>query len=64
MKTEHFALNDIQHEPTDEQLEALMNAVADEANQRAEEARQALMQPLREEIAATKLLWRTPCTRA
>ena len=52
MQNEHFDLNDIQHEPSDAQLESLMNSVALEANQRAELAREALMQRLREDIAA------------
>ena len=52
MHSEHFDLNDIQHEPTDAQLEALMNSVATEANRRAEVAKEALMQRLRDEIAA------------
>lgn len=52
MQSEHFDLNDIQHEPTDAQLEALMNAVATEASRRAEVAKEALMQRLRDEIAA------------
>jgi len=52
MQSEHFDLNDIQHEPTDAQLEALMNSVATEANRRAEVAKGALMQRLRDEIAA------------
>lgn len=52
MPNEHFDLNDIQHEPTDAQLESLMNSVATEANRRAELAREALMQRLRDDIAA------------
>ncbi|MBI4756757.1 MAG: hypothetical protein HY778_15340 [Betaproteobacteria bacterium] len=52
MPTERFDLNDIQHEPTDAQLESLMAAVAAEARRRATQARQELMQRLREEIAA------------
>ncbi len=36
MQTAQFDLNDIEHEPSDEQLEALMNAVAIEANRRDE----------------------------
>ncbi len=52
MQNEHFDLNDIQHEPSDAQLESLMNSVALETNQRAELARAALMQRLREDIAA------------
>jgi hypothetical protein len=50
MQSEHFDLNDIQHEPTDEQLKALMNAVSTEANRRAELARVELMQRLRDDI--------------
>lgn len=50
MQTERFDLNDIQHEPTDEQLAGLMRAVADEANLRAERAREELMRRLRAEI--------------
>ena len=52
MQSERFDLNDIQHEPTDAQLEVLMNSVATEANRRAELARQQLMLRLREEIVA------------
>jgi hypothetical protein len=50
MQSERFDLNDTQHEPTDAQLESLMNSVAIEANRRAELAKVALMQRLREEI--------------
>ena len=53
MQSEHFDLNDIQHEPTDAQLENLMNSVATEASRRAELARQELMRRLREEIVAS-----------
>jgi hypothetical protein len=52
MQSDRFDLNDIQHEPTDAQLEVLMNSVATEANRRAELARQQLMLRLREELAA------------
>lgn len=52
MQSEHFDLNDIQHEPTDAQLKALMNSVATEVNRRAELAREALMQRLRDDIVA------------
>jgi hypothetical protein len=52
MQSKHFDLNDIQHEPTDAQLKALMNSVAVEARRRAELAREALMQRLRDDIAA------------
>lgn len=56
MQNDHFDLNDIQHEPSDAQLQALMNSVATEANRRAELAREALMQRLRKDIAAANLL--------
>lgn len=52
MQTQRFDLNDIQHEPTDEQMETLMHSVAAEANRRAEQARQELMRRLREDIVA------------
>ena len=52
MQNEHFDLNDIQREPTDAQLESLMNLVATEANRRAVLAKEALMQRLRDDIAA------------
>ena len=52
MLSKSFDLNDIQHEPTDAQLEILMNSVATEANRRAEIARQQLMQRLRDDITA------------
>ena len=52
MPPDRFDLNDIAHEPTDEQLNALMKLVAAEANWRAEQARQALMRRLRDDIAA------------
>ena len=52
MQSEHFDLNDIQHEPSDEQLKMMMSAVAVEANRRAELARVVLMERLRDDIAA------------
>ena len=52
MENEHFDLNDIQHEPSDTQLQTLMNLVAAEANRRADLAKEALMQRLRDEIVA------------
>ena len=52
MQSEHFDLNDIQHEPTDEQLDALMASAATEARRRAESARRELMVRLRAEIGA------------
>ena len=62
MQSEHFDLNDIQHEPTDAQLKTLMNLVATEANRRAELAREALMQRLRDDIVAANHI--TGYTRA
>ena len=52
MQNDHFDLNDMQHEPSDAQLQALMNSVATEASRRAALAREALIQRLRNEIAA------------
>ena len=52
MQNDHFDLNDIQHEPSDAQLQALMNSVAAEANRRSALAQEVLMQRLRNEIAA------------
>ena len=52
MQSINFDLNDIQHEPSDAQLKALMNSVAVEAKRRAELAQVVLMQRLREDIAA------------
>lgn len=52
MQNEHFDLNDIQHEPSDAQLQTLMNSVATEASRRAELASEVLMQRLRDEIVA------------
>jgi len=43
MQIDHFDLNDILHEPTDEQLAALMNAVVTEAIRRSEQARKELL---------------------
>jgi hypothetical protein len=57
MQSEHFDLNDIQHEPTDQQLEALMMSVSVEARRRAEVARKVLMARLRAEIAAVNRSW-------
>jgi hypothetical protein len=52
MAPEHFDLNDIENEPTDRQLKALMECVAAEVRRRADVARQELMSRLRMEIAA------------
>ncbi|MBF0132293.1 MAG: hypothetical protein HQL75_06870 [Magnetococcales bacterium] len=50
MQSMQFDLNDIEHEPSDEQLKALMDAVVIEANRRAERAHVVLMQRLRDDI--------------
>ena len=55
MKPQAFDLNDIAHEPTDEQLDALMEAVAAEARKHARAAREQLMIRLRAEIMAINL---------
>lgn len=52
MKLQRFDLNDIVHEPSDEQLDALMEAVVVQARQYAETAREQLMLRLRAEIMA------------
>ncbi|MEI2780015.1 MAG: hypothetical protein V9H25_01640 [Candidatus Competibacter sp.] len=52
MKLQSFDLNDITHEPSDEQLDALMEAVATEARKHAQKAREQLMIRLRAEITA------------
>ena len=52
MKPLPFDLNDIIHEPSDEQLDALMEAVAAEARKHAQVAREQLMVRLRAEIMA------------
>jgi hypothetical protein len=53
-KNERFDLNDIHHEPTDEQLAALMDHVAAEVKHRAKDAKESLMKRLRDDIAAAK----------
>ncbi|MGB4947709.1 MAG: hypothetical protein WBQ05_11015 [Candidatus Competibacter denitrificans] len=55
MKLQSFDLNDIIHEPSDEQLDALMEAVATEARKHAQLAREQLMVRLRAEIRAINL---------
>ena len=52
MDPAHFDLNDIEHEPTDEQLAALMEAVAAEARRRNELVDRELMTNLRAGLAA------------
>lgn len=54
MQAEHFDLNDIEHEPSDRQLESLMEPVAEEARRRAEVARETMMASLRAEIGAAR----------
>ena len=55
MKPQPFDLNDITHEPSDEQLDALMEAVAAEARRHAQTAREQLMVRLRADIMAIDL---------
>lgn len=52
MKPQPFNLNDITREPSDEQLDNLMEAVAAEARKHAQIAREQLMIRLRAEIKA------------
>jgi hypothetical protein len=52
MDPAHFDLNDIEHEPTDEQLAALMEAVAEEARRRGALARSELLADLKARLAA------------
>jgi len=52
MKLQPFNLNDIIHEPSDEQLDDLMEAVVREARKHAQTAREQLMVRLRAEIMA------------
>ncbi len=55
MQLQPFDLNDIIHEPSDEQLDELMEAVATEARRHSQAARAQLMVRLRAEITAIKL---------
>ena len=52
MKLQPFDLNDIIHEPSDEQLDALMEAVAAEVRKHSQAARAQLMVRLRADIMA------------
>ncbi len=52
MKPQSFDLNDILHEPSDEQLDTLMEAVVAEARKHAQAAREQLMIRLRADIMA------------
>lgn len=45
-----FDLNDIEHEPSDAQLSSLMQAVAQEARNKAETARNVLQQNMQSAI--------------
>lgn len=64
MHSEYFDLNDIRHEPTDAQLDALMTLVSTEARRRAEAARRELMVRLRAEIEAVNRTWESARTKA
>lgn len=50
MNTKSFDLNDIANEPTDEQLNALMDEVIVEVRKKAVIAHEQLMETLRKEI--------------
>lgn len=50
MNTKSFDLNDITNEPTDEQLNALMNEVIVEVRKKAVMAHEQLLETLRKEI--------------
>ena len=56
MKPKPFDLNDITHEPSDEQLDTLMEAVVTEARKHAQAAREQLLLRLRAEITAVNPL--------
>lgn len=58
MQLQPFDLNDIIHEPSDEQLDDLMEAVAAAARRHADAARAQLMLRLRAEISAINLPFR------
>lgn len=51
MNNQPFDLNDIENEPSDEQLQILMSAVAVEVRKKAGAAREQLMDTLRKEIS-------------
>ena len=53
-KIEPFDLNDIENEPSDAQLQSIMDAVAVEARQRAQIAMQAIVERVRSEIALAR----------
>ena len=54
MSNRRFDLNDIEKEPTDEDLSSLMADVVEEAQERSAMARQAVMLRVREEITAAR----------
>ncbi len=54
MSNRRFDLNDIEKEPTDEDLSLLMADVVKEAKERSATARQAVMLRVREEITAAR----------
>jgi hypothetical protein len=54
MMHDAFDLNDIHHEPSDEQLAALMEEVAAEARRRAAEAREKLRKAVQTAIAESQ----------
>ncbi len=54
MNVERFDLNDIEHEPSDEQLASLMAAVAAEAQRKTRIALAEQMARLRAELAAVQ----------
>jgi hypothetical protein len=54
MSNRRFDLNDIEKEPTDEDLSLLMADVVEEAKERSATARQAVMLRVREEITAAR----------
>ena len=56
MNNQPFDLNDIENEPSDEQLQILMNAVVVEARKKAGIAREQLMDTLRKEISRVNQL--------
>ncbi len=57
MQVEAFDLNDIHNEPTDEQLQALMEDVAEEARRKRELAAIRQLEILRSEIEAVQRKW-------
>ena len=56
MNYQPFDLNDIENEPSDEQLQILMNSVVVEARKKAGVAREQLMDTLRKEISRVNQL--------